>query len=155
MLYFIIILINLVIDIQSKKWILNHILVYKKIHVVSFINLTHVHNYGIIFGFLSHIPQWETWILFFINISIIWLILKKMRLQPQYINKKIKIVYSFIIGGALGNLYDRIYHGFVIDFIELKFNTNNLITFNIADSCIFIGIMFIIIYCLIILKKIN
>jgi signal peptidase II len=84
----------------------------------------------------------KTWLLIIVSIIIIsliiWYIYKN---KPK--NKLEKIGYAMVLGGALGNLLDRIIYGYVIDYLDFKIFTYNFPIFNLADTCIVIGITLI------------
>lgn len=143
-MYIIITLIIFITDIISKEWICNNFLIYEKKHIFNFINIIHLHNHGISFGFFCTEYKWILQIIFFINSLSIIIIIIILSTNSSLINNKIKNSYFLIIGGAFGNLYDRIHHGFVIDFIDLHIYKLHFAIFNIADGSIFIGILLII-----------
>ncbi len=134
--YFLIIIVVLIIDIFSKYWIFNNLDLYKTKQILSILNLFHVHNYGVAFSLLSYQTIWNRIFLSMLNIVIILLIFKEILKAKQ---KMEKLALCFIISGAIGNLIDRIYYGFVIDFIDIHINTWHFATFNISDCSIMIG----------------
>lgn len=102
------------------------------------LNFTLMHNEGAAFSFLNDAGGWQRW--FFVGISLvvsivitIWL----ARLKPS--ERLLAISLSLILGGAVGNLWDRAVLGYVIDFISVHYQTYYFPTFNIADSAISIG----------------
>nr|BET44919.1 MAG: signal peptidase II [Candidatus Aschnera chinzeii] len=135
----------IIIDYYSKKFICNNFALYDSLFLTSYLNITYVQNFGAAFNILSELDDIWKYGLFSIVTIIICSILIKM-LYNHHINKNIlNIAYSLIIGGGIGNLYDRLIHGFVIDFIDFHFNNWHLATFNIADIAISIGIACILI----------
>lgn len=135
-IYIIIIMLILIMDISSKNWIMNHIEVYDIKEIFSILNFFHIHNYGIAFSLLSDPEKPQKWLLSiissFVILAIINIIIKSEKTEKSKI-----IGYCLIIAGALGNLIDRIFYGFVIDFIDIHFYDWHFATFNIADSSIF------------------
>jgi len=121
------------------------------ININSYINLVPVWNSGIGFGLLSfdqsEIYNAITVLILFINIFIIYLVFKSKGI----------VVYFFIIilGGSLGNLFDRIYYSAVLDFIDISYNGYHWFIFNIADVFITIGIICLIFAELLNYKKKN
>ncbi|QIQ41199.1 MAG: signal peptidase II [Buchnera aphidicola (Aphis urticata)] len=136
--YFLITTIILIIDIFSKYWVCNYLDLYQTKKILSILNLFHVHNYGIAFSILSSETLWNRFFLSILSIIIIVFIFKEM-LQVNKAEKKLD--FCFILSGAIGNLIDRIYYGFVIDFIDIHVNNWHFATFNISDCSIFIGII--------------
>jgi len=128
-------------DRISKIKIINHQLDNDRIYINDFINLDLVWNTGIGFGFLSSssslIYNSITALIGIILIIIVFMIIKSNLFE--------KILYSLILGGALGNLYDRIVYFAVPDFIDIHYQRFHWFTFNIADIFITIGILLLII----------
>lgn len=124
-----------VIDIASKFWILNHFFLYESVNLLPFFSITYVHNIGAAFS----IFEGQRWILaavaFFVSVVIIYMLYRNNRQQ-----KLENISLALILGGALGNLFDRLYHGFVVDFLDVNFGDWHYPTFNIADCAICLGI---------------
>lgn len=106
----------------------------------NFLNITLVHNKGAAFG------MFEGGRLFFILIALITIILTSLFIKKSsYISKLDIAVYSLLLGGIIGNLIDRIIHGYVIDYIDFNFLGFNFPIFNFADICIVLSIFLIII----------
>lgn len=125
----------IVADQWSKSYIVQHIALWNFIKVNPFFNLIHTTNHGISFGMFSEegIPS-----IFFIAIALIFclaLFIWAFRSSEQHIEK----FCAMIIGGAIGNVIDRVVHGSVIDFIDLHFMGHHFPAFNVADSFICIG----------------
>lgn len=130
----------IIIDILSKNWIITHLQLYDIKKIFSILNFFHIHNYGAIFSLLSHETGWQRWFLSIISLIIILIIMNII--NKLKIDEKNQILaYSLIVGGAIGNLIDRIVYGFVIDFIDFHINNWHFATFNIADCSIFLGII--------------
>ncbi|QCI22031.1 signal peptidase II [Buchnera aphidicola] len=139
-IYTIIIISIVIIDIFSKNWIANHIKIDETKKIFSILNLTHIHNYGAAFSFLSNQEGWQRWFLSTVSICTI-LVMTSIIIKSKKIKKDKIIAYSLIISGAIGNLIDRVLYGFVIDFIDMHINDWHFATFNIADCSIFLGIL--------------
>ena len=141
-IYFAIILFIFLLDRFSKLHILSILENFGNvdININSYINLVPVWNSGIGFGLLSfdqsEIYNAITGLILFINIFIIYLVFKSKGI----------VVYFFVIilGGSLGNLFDRIYYSAVLDFIDISYNGYHWFIFNIADVFITIGIICLI-----------
>jgi signal peptidase II len=127
-------------DYESKIIIFNLINLNNLVYVTSFLDLVHIHNYGVSFGLFSGIFSSMFFIFIGLVISILVLILmlkSKKKLE--------KWGYLFIIAGALSNILDRFLNGYVIDFIYLHFrNFDWWPAFNFADIYITIGICMIL-----------
>ena len=137
---FILSFIMLLID-QLSKIILDKVLILgKSIKIFDkFLYITKVYNDGISFSMLTG----KRYLI--IMISIIILIFLYFYMKKFKENKRNIIAFSLLIGGLLGNLIDRIIHGYVIDFIDFYIFNYNYPIFNIADVCICIGV-FILLY---------
>ena len=152
-IYFAIILFIFLLDRFSKLHILSILENFGNvdIDINSYINLVPVWNTGIGFGLLSfdqsEIYNAITGLILFINIFIIYLVFKSKGI----------VVYFFVIilGGSLGNLFDRIYYSAVLDFIDISYNGYHWFIFNIADVFITIGIICLIFAELLNYKKKN
>ncbi len=132
-------LIALILDQWSKWWIISTMHLYQSIPVIPHFNLTYVHNTGAAFSFLSDAGGWQRWLFAGLAIIIsivllVWLI----RLKPG--EKFLAISISLVLGGALGNLVDRILFGYVIDFLDVYYQNWHWPAFNIADSAICVGV---------------
>lgn len=123
------------VDIASKFWILTKFNLYESINVLPFFSITYVQNIGAAFS----IFEGQRWMLaavaLLISGAIVYMLYRNKRQQ-----KLENFSLSLILGGALGNLFDRLYHGFVVDFLDVNFGSWHYPTFNIADCAICIGI---------------
>jgi signal peptidase II len=131
-------------DQLTKYWASITLLPYQPRPVIPMINLTLAYNSGAAFSFLSGVGGWHRWFLAVISIVmsgglIIWL----QRLPNKAMIQSLAI--SLILGGALGNLYDRAVFGFVIDFIDIYYKYYHWPVFNLADSAICIGALLLVI----------
>jgi signal peptidase II len=130
-------LIVLTLDLASKYWVESELEFGQRIPLTSFFNLVLTYNPGAAFSFLSEQPGWQRWFLSGIAGSAALLIIY---LLNKYKHEKLFCLsLSFILGGALGNLYDRITLGHVVDFLDFYIGDYHWPAFNIADSAIFIG----------------
>ena len=137
--FLMIILFIFFLDRYSKIQIINN-LNEKNLYVNDFVNFNLVWNTGIGFGFFSTssnlIYNSITGIICIVVIFLIYLILKSKMTE--------KILFSMILGGAIGNVYDRLTYFAVPDFIDIHYNNFHWFTFNIADIFISLGIILII-----------
>ena len=136
----IIIIFSFFLDLLTKNYALNHLIINHSLSINNFLNFTLAFNYGAAFSFLSDAGGWQRW--FFIIFSFIVIIIISYMLI--YDDNSPYIAFSFVIGGALGNLNDRIIYGYVIDFIEIYYNTFYWPIFNIADVAISIGVILLL-----------
>ena len=145
---FLIFFLLVVIDIISKKYVYNLIDLNSFIPLTFFIDLTHIHNFGISFGLFSGLIS--PWFLVIIGLIVTIFIYYLMFSASDIIEEWGLLL---IITGALGNIIDRSINGYVIDFIYLHYGSFYWPAFNIADIYITIGIMMIILNVIINFKK--
>jgi|TARA_B110000259_G_C13959225_1_gene379944 signal peptidase II len=133
----------LVLDQATKLLVESYIPFETYISISPFFKLVNFHNSGAAFSFLHNSGGWQRYFLIFITlIAIIWII--SMLNKNKNKNKPIiSLGLLLILGGALGNLIDRIRLGYVIDFIYLHINSWYWPAFNIADSAICVGAGFL------------
>jgi len=130
---------------QLTKYSISHSFsLYETIQVFPGLNITYVHNTGAAFSFLSDAGGWQRW--FFVSLSSVISIglLVWMKNHPGT-RMWMGISLALILGGAVGNLIDRIYLGYVIDFIDVYYDRWHWPVFNVADSAISTGIVMLII----------
>jgi signal peptidase II len=136
------ILILIFLDQVTKWWIINYIMQPIKIlPITPFFNIVLTWNSGISFGIFSNQGSFSVIILSTLaTLIVFFLAVWLMKAE----NKKLIIGLICIIGGAIGNIIDRVYHGAVIDFLDFHIKSYHWPAFNVADSCIFIGATLII-----------
>ncbi len=113
------------------------------IEVLPVFKLILTHNEGAAFSFLSDAGGWQRWFLLTISVVVsgviaVWL----WRVRQQ--EKVLALALALILGGAVGNLIDRAYHGYVVDFILVHWEQHYFPAFNVADSAISVGAFFLI-----------
>lgn len=133
----------LLLDQYSKLWIVERF-AYGDIESLSgFFNLVRVHNYGAAFSFLSDAGGWQRWAFSVLaavisTVIVVWI----ARLPTQ--SKMEGLALALILGGALGNLYDRLTLGYVVDFLDFHWSGMHFPAFNIADAGISVGAVVLI-----------
>jgi signal peptidase II len=141
--YFFFILFIFILDRISKLWIIsifnseNNL----EIKISSFINLNLIWNKGIAFGLFSYGEKFEynllTGLIIMIIVIVFWMIIKTKGLE--------KYGFLMILGGALGNIFDRLYYSAVPDFIDIYYKNFHWFVFNVADIFITLGVLMLII----------
>jgi signal peptidase II len=129
---------------QLTKWLMSNWLdLYETVAVVPYFNLTLAHNYGAAFSFLASAGGWQRWFftLLAVVVSIVLIVWMK-RLKAQARLEAISL--ALILGGAIGNVIDRVLHGYVIDFLDVYVGSYHWPAFNIADSAICVGAVLLI-----------
>jgi signal peptidase II len=127
------------LDILSKNFIQNKIIYGEQLEITSFLSLVHFQNTGAAFSFLSDQGGWQRY--FLIAISLLAVLYIPWLINQYKKNILIVIGLLLILGGAIGNLYDRISYGYVIGFIYLHFDEFYWPAFNVADSAISLGVL--------------
>ena len=134
-------------DLLSKKIVFDLIGLYTFIPLTSFLDLTHIHNFGVSFGLFSGVIS--PWILVILGLLIVTFIFYLMKSASDTLEEWGLLI---IISGAISNIVDRIFNGYVIDFIFFHYDSFFWPAFNFADIYITIGIIMIVIN---VLRKIN
>jgi len=134
----------IVVD-QITKWLANtQLTLHEQNPVMASFNLTLMYNHGAAFSFLSDAGGWQRWFFTIVAavisvVLVVWI----FRLKPH--EKWLGIALSLILGGAIGNLIDRVIFGYVIDFIQWYYDRFYWPAFNIADSAICVGTILLLI----------
>ena len=127
----------IILDQVSKVWITNHFFYHESLALLSVFNLVLEHNTGAAFSFLNDAGGWQRWLFTAIAVTaavwITWLLRKHQQ------EKLFCFALALILGGALGNLIDRVAYGYVVDFLDFYWNTYHFPAFNVADSAITCG----------------
>jgi signal peptidase II len=116
---------------------------YPGVEITPFFNLVHVYNKGAAFSFLADQGGWQRWFFAVLAFAICGLLIHWLRKQ-SVTQRWSGIAYSLIIGGALGNVFDRLVLGHVVDFLDFYWQRAHWPAFNLADSFIFIGAAMIV-----------
>ena len=133
-------------DLLSKYFVFNYVDLFQFIKITNFLDITHIHNFGVSFGLFDTTPSLVLIIIaMFVVFFIIYLFLNSKDTLESW-------GLFIIICGALANIIDRSINGYVVDFIYFHINQFAWPTFNIADIYISIGIIMIIVN---MLKKIK
>ncbi len=134
----------LVLDRITKLLALHNLSAYVSKHITPFLNLTLAYNKGAAFSFLGSQSGWQSWMFGALAIIVsaallVWL----KRLSSR--ERVVSIALCLIIGGALGNLWDRVILGYVVDFVDLHLTHWHWPVFNLADSAICLGAFLLIV----------
>ena len=134
-----------VLDQLTKLAIIKWVPRYEKISVNDFINITHQQNAGAAFSLLADAGGWQRWAFIVLATGVSGLIvgwLWRLRFEGQFV---LAAGLALVLGGAVGNLVDRIRLGYVIDFIQVWIGSWPFPSFNVADAAISVGAAFLII----------
>jgi len=130
-------LIVLIADQFTKVLILGAYQLGDSTRVLSFFNVVRVHNTGAAFSFLAAASGWQRWFFTAVGLAaalfIVWL------LRAHAGQQLFSFALACILGGALGNVIDRLLHGYVVDFLDFHWAGRHFPAFNLADSAITLG----------------
>lgn len=134
----------LVLDQFTKYLIVANYELHQSTTVTGFFNVVRVHNYGAAFSFLANAGGWQRWFFMGIGIGAGVFIVWMLRKHPG--QKLFSFALACILGGAIGNVIDRVWHGYVVDMLDFHwrflsplFHGGHFPAFNIADVAISIG----------------
>lgn len=127
----------LIADQFTKVLILGYYQLGDSTRVTSFFNIVRVHNSGAAFSFLANAGGWQRW--FFTAIGIGAALLMVWMLKKHAGQKLFAFAIASILGGAVGNVIDRVLYGYVVDFLDFHWAGWHFPAFNVADSAITVG----------------
>ena len=133
---------------QATKLAAMHLVLAREVHnVLPGLNLTLIYNPGAAFSFLGDASGWQRWALSFIGVAVSVVLVALLR-AARRCPKGLAAGYALVLGGALGNVVDRLYLGVVVDFIDIYYGRFHWPAFNVADSAICIGALLLALYAL-------
>ena len=112
------------------------------ITITPFFDIVRAHNRGAAFSFLSDASGWQRW--FFIGLATVAAVFIVWMLARHHGQRMFAWALALILGGAVGNVIDRIWHGHVIDFVQVHWGRAYFPAFNVADSAITVGAVLLI-----------
>lgn len=130
-------------DLITKQLAENFLSYGQPVPILPVFDLTLLYNPGAAFSFLAGEDGWQRWFFTAIAVGVSIMLISWLYKLPRA-NKWMAIALTLILGGALGNLFDRLYYGHVIDFISVHWEGAYFPAFNIADSAITIGAIMLI-----------
>lgn len=132
----------LVLDQLSKYVVLDHLLPGEVIYFTAFWNWVLTFNPGAAFSFLADQPGWQRWFFTILALAVsLWIALE---LRKQAEQKMLSLAFALVMGGALGNVIDRVRFGAVVDFVQWHAAGYYWPAFNVADSAISLGAVLLI-----------
>jgi signal peptidase II len=128
-----------ILDQISKAWILAAFHIGESLRVLPVFDLVLLFNPGASFSFLADAGGWQRWMFTVLALGIsAWLVVLLRRHASE---RLMPLALALILGGALGNVIDRIRFGAVVDFLHFHWNEHFFPAFNVADSCITVGVV--------------
>jgi signal peptidase II len=130
----------IVLDQATKAWMVEHFRIYESVHLLPVLDITLMFNLGAAFSFLADASGWQKWVFVVLALAVgvaILAWLRRLRARSQGL---LCCSLALILGGALGNVIDRLRIGHVVDFISVHWGRGYYFpAFNVADSAITIG----------------
>ncbi len=134
----------IIFDLWAKQVATESLTLYRPLEITSWLSMTLAHNYGAAFSFLSDAGGWQRWLFTGLAFSVTLVLLVWLVRLPTK-QKLTGAALGLIIGGAVGNLIDRIVNGYVVDYIDVYYLGWHWPAFNIADSAITCGVILLLI----------
>lgn len=141
----------IILDRVSKSWMIANLQLHEAVEILPVFNLTLWYNTGAAFSFLHNMSGWQNWFLGSLAFIVSFVVITWMARIPAR-SWWLSIGLAFILGGALGNAWDRIIYGYVIDFLSFHWGDWYFAIFNLADSAICVG-AFMVLLCWLTQKK--
>lgn len=140
-----------VLDQLTKQWVSSSFSYGESLELLPFLNLTLVHNMGAAFSFLSDAGGWQRWFFAIVSllVSVVLIVWLSRLPARQYL---LATALALVLGGAVGNLWDRVFLGYVVDFVDVYYQKYHWPAFNVADTAITIGAILLILESLFVSK---
>ena len=132
------------LDQWTKSLVMDHFEEFDRVVLLPVLELMRLHNEGAAFSFLSDASGWQRPMFIGLGVVVSAAILLWLRRLPAKGQSLLAAGLSLILGGALGNVIDRVLWGHVVDFIRVHYAEHYFPAFNVADSAITIGVFFLI-----------
>ncbi len=127
----------IVLDHLTKFWVSSALDYQEAIPVLPFFSLVLVHNTGAAFSFLADAGGWQRW--FFVAVGVVATVVITRLLKRHAHEPRMAFALALVLGGALGNVIDRVVLGHVVDFLYFHYKSFAWPAFNVADSAITVG----------------
>ena len=131
-------------DQLTKLMVIDNLTYLQRIPILPVLDLVHLHNTGAAFSFLADASGWQNWMFAGVAIVVSGVIFWWLVKLPEGGRRVLSLGLALVLGGAIGNLIDRILYGYVIDFILFYYHEWSYPAFNIADSAITCGVALIL-----------
>lgn len=134
----------IVADQLSKSWMVHHFAPFERVRLLPVLDVILTYNTGAAFSFLSDASGWQRWLFVALAVGISAMLIAWLRRLRADTQGLLACGLALIVGGALGNMIDRVLHGRVVDFILAHWDSHLFPAFNVADSAITIGAALVI-----------
>ena len=129
----------IVLDQLSKAWILHHFFLFERMHLLPVLDVVLTYNTGAAFSMLASADGWQRWLFVALALGVSGMLIVWLRRLAAATQGLVACGLALIVGGALGNMIDRLRLGHVIDFIHAHWGMHYFPAFNVADSAITVG----------------
>lgn len=126
------------LDQMVKAWVAHVLAVGDEVAVLPFLSWVRWHNKGAAFSMLDDASGWQRWFFVALAVGFVAFIVYELRRMPRE-EQLMGWVYGLVVGGAVGNLLDRVIHGYVLDFVLVHWDRYYFPAFNVADSALSVG----------------
>lgn len=133
----------IVLDQWTKRLIVGHFELFERLPVMPFFDLVRLHNTGAAFSFLANASGWQNWF-FALTALVVSLVLLWWFFQQPAGRVVVPLGLVLVLGGAIGNLVDRLAQGYVVDFVLLYYDRWSFPAFNVADAGITVGVILLL-----------
>jgi signal peptidase II len=127
------------LDQWTKSLVVAHFALYERLDLLPVFSLTRLHNTGAAFSFLSEAGGWQRWFFITLGVAVTIMVVVWLIRLPRKGRGWLAASLSLVVGGAVGNIIDRLLHGYVVDFISVHYERWFFPAFNVADSAITVG----------------
>jgi signal peptidase II len=129
----------IVLDQVTKVWITRTLELFETVTVLPVLQITRTHNAGAAWSFLANAGGWQRWAFSALAIIVSVVLVAWLRRIDAARQKVLPLGLTLIMGGALGNVIDRLRLGYVVDFVAVHWKGHYFPAFNVADACITVG----------------
>ena len=134
----------IVLDRLVKLWITHHFAPLERVHVLKVLDIILTYNTGAAFSFLAEASGWQRWLFVLLALAVSAALIVWLRRLDARVHGLLACGLALIVGGALGNMIDRVSAGRVVDFIHVHWGAHYFPAFNVADSAITIGALLLL-----------
>ncbi|HEY0768305.1 MAG TPA: signal peptidase II [Steroidobacteraceae bacterium] len=132
-------------DQAIKAWMVHHFALFERVHVLRVLDIILTYNTGAAFSFLSDASGWQRWLFVLLALGVSAALIVWMRRLRATVHGLLACGLALIVGGALGNMIDRLTLGRVVDFVHVHWGHHYFPAFNVADSAITVGAVVLLI----------
>lgn len=143
-----------VVDQYTKRLVVSGFELFERLTIGPFFDLVRLHNTGAAFSFLAGASGWQNWLFAAVAITVSAIIVVWFARQPAG-RVAVPLGLMLILGGAIGNLFDRLAYGYVVDFILIHYDAWTYPAFNVADSAITAGVALLLLDAFVLERRRN